>query len=134
MGLFGKKKDKNAEEMEIKCSCGNSSAGTDSVEITGESGTAGPKTDNTVSIKVLGSGCKNCQALLQNTRDAASAMDLPAKTEYITDMKEIAKYDVMSMPALVVNEQVVSMGKVLKPADVQKLLRKIAMSLTLQNG
>lgn len=128
MGLFGKKKDKSVEEMEIKCSCGNSSLGTDSVEITGESDTAGPKTDNAVSIKVLGSGCKNCQALLQNTKDVVTAMNLSAKIEYITDMKEIAKYGVMSMPALVVNEQVVSMGKVLKPADIQKLLNKIGVA------
>jgi small redox-active disulfide protein 2 len=128
MGLFGKKKEKNAEEMGIKCSCGNASAGTDSAERTGKTGTSGPKTDNAVSIKVLGSGCKNCQALLQNTKDAVSFMNLPAKIEYITDMKEIAKYGVMSMPALVVNEQVVSMGKVLKPADIQKLLNKIGIA------
>ncbi|MGN0254441.1 MAG: thioredoxin family protein [Chordicoccus sp.] len=128
MGLFGKKKEKNTDEMEIKCSCGHASARTDSAEITGEAGTAGPKTDHPVSIKILGSGCKNCQALLQNTKDAVSAMNLPAKIEYITDMKEIAKYGVMIMPALVVNEQVVSMGKVLKPADVQKLLNKIGVA------
>lgn len=128
MGLFGKKKEKNTEEVEIKCSCGHASAGTDSAERTGEASASGSKRDNAVSIKVLGSGCKNCQALLQNTREAVTAMHLSAGIEYITDMKEIAKYGVMSMPALVVNEQVVSMGKVLKPADVQKLLRKIGIA------
>ena len=77
-----------------------------------------------MTIKVLGSGCKNCRMLLQNTRDAVSAMNLPAEIEYITDMQEIAKYGVMSMPALVVGEQVVSMGKVLKASEIQKLLNK----------
>jgi hypothetical protein len=43
-------------------------------------------------------------------------------------MQEVAKYGVMSMPALVVNEQVVSMGKVLKSADIQKLLKKIGIA------
>ena len=81
------------------------------------------KAGNVLTIKVLGSGCKNCM-LLQNTRDAVSAMNLPAEIEYITDMKEIAKYGVMSMPALVVGEQVVSMGKVLKASEIQKLLNK----------
>ena len=128
MGLFGKKKEKKAEQMGIKCSCGNVPAGTDSAGRTGEAGTSGSKMDNAVSIKVLGSGCKNCQVLLQNTKDAVSFMNLPAKIEYITDMKEITKYGVMSMPALVVNEQVVSMGKVLKPADIQKLLNKIGVA------
>lgn len=82
------------------------------------------KAGNVLTIKVMGSGCKNCRMLLQNTRDAVSAMNLPAEIEYITDMQEIAKYGVMSMPALVVGEQVVSMGKVLKASEIQKLLNK----------
>ncbi len=112
MGLFGKKKENKEEAVEPKCSLGNRSA----------------KTGDAFTIKILGSGCKNCQTLLQNTRDAVSAMSLPAEIEYITDMKEIAKYGVMSMPALVVGEQVVSMGKVLKTTDIQKLLNKLGLS------
>lgn len=50
------------------------------------------KAGNVLTIKVLGSSCKNCRMLLQNTRDAVSAMNLPAEIEYITDMQEIAKY------------------------------------------
>jgi hypothetical protein len=45
--------------------------------------------------------------------------------EYITDMEKVMAYGVMSMPALVVNEQVVSMGKVLKAAEVIKLFGKL---------
>ena len=51
-------------------------------------------------------------------------MGLSAEVEYITDMEKVMSYGVMSMPAVVVNERVVSMGKVLKTADVEKLLRK----------
>ena len=52
-------------------------------------------------------------------------MGLNVEVEYITDMEKVMGYGVMSMPAIVVNEQVVSMGKVLKTADVEKLFRKL---------
>ena len=56
---------------------------------------------------------------------AVKVMGLDLEVEYITDMEKVMGYGVMSMPAIVVNEQVVSMGKVLKAADVEKLLRKM---------
>lgn len=52
-------------------------------------------------------------------------MELPVEVEYITDMEKVMAYGAMSMPAIVVNEKIVSMGKVLKAADVEKLLRKL---------
>ena len=51
-------------------------------------------------------------------------MNLDAEIEYITDMEKVMGYGVMSMPAIVVNEQVVSMGKVLKVSQVAELLKK----------
>ena len=60
-------------------------------------------------MKVLGSGCKNCHTLLENTREALKTMGFSVEVEYITDMETIMGYGVMSMPALVVNEKVVSM-------------------------
>ena len=75
-------------------------------------------------IKVLGSGCASCHALYENTKEAVQKMGLLIEVEYVTDMQKIMEYGVMSMPALVVNEKVVSMGKVLKSADIEKLLRK----------
>ena len=50
---------------------------------------------------------------------------LDAEVEYITDMEKVMSYGVMSMPAIVVNEQVVSMGKVLKVAQVEELLKNL---------
>lgn len=76
-------------------------------------------------IKVLGAGCKSCHEQVEQVRKAVTAMGLPAEVEYITDMQEVMEYGVMSMPAIVVNERVVSMGKVLKAADVKKLLREM---------
>ena len=52
-------------------------------------------------------------------------MGLSIEVEYITDLQKVMEYGVMSMPALVVNEKVVSMGKVLKANDVEKLLHKL---------
>lgn len=73
-------------------------------------------------IKVLGTGCKSCHALWKAAKEAVSRLDTEAEVEYITDMETIMAYGVMRMPALVVEETVVSMGKVLKASDIEKLL------------
>ena len=52
-------------------------------------------------------------------------MNLDAEIEYITDMEKVMSYGVMSMPAIVVNQQAVSMGKVLKASQVEELLKKL---------
>ena len=76
-------------------------------------------------IKVLGAGCKSCHEQHENVKKAVVNMGLDAEVEYITDMEKVMSYGVMSMPAIVVNEQVVSMGKVLKVAQVEELLKKL---------
>lgn len=77
------------------------------------------------SVKVLGPGCKNCHALLESTQAALKEIGSAVAVEYVTDMAAVASYGVMSTPALVVNEQVVSSGKVMKAGDVVKLLHKL---------
>jgi small redox-active disulfide protein 2 len=77
------------------------------------------------SVKVLGPGCKNCHALLESTQAALKEIGSAVAVEYVTDMAIVANYGVMSTPALVVNEQVVSSGRVLKAGDVVKLLHKL---------
>ena len=76
-------------------------------------------------IKVLGAGCKSCHEQFEYTKQAVKDMGLDLEVEYITDMQKVMEYGVMSMPALVVNEKVVAMGKVLKAADVVALLHKL---------
>ena len=51
-------------------------------------------------------------------------MGLSVKVEYVTDIPKIVEYGVMSLPALVVNDKVVSVGKVLKANEIEALLRK----------
>lgn len=75
-------------------------------------------------IKILGTGCKNCTALEENTKAALVQMGVEASIDKITDFAEIAGYGVMSTPGLVVNGRVVSFGKVLKVNDIIKILEK----------
>lgn len=75
-------------------------------------------------IKILGSGCKNCEILKENTEAAIKELGLEAEIIKVTDFKEIMAYGVMSTPALVIDEQVVSFGKVLKSKDIVKLINK----------
>lgn len=79
-----------------------------------------------MNIKILGGGCTSCKKLYENTKKAVAETGITADIEYITDMEKIMTYSVMSMPALVVNEQVVAMGKVLKSAEIVKILEKVS--------
>ena len=120
MGLFGFGKKK--EEKKMSCCCGESTCN-DSVQV--ESSCCCSCGGNGCNIKVLGAGCKSCHEQYENARKAVADMNLDAEVEYITDMEKVMNYGVMSMPAIVVNEQVVSMGKVLKAAQIEELLKKL---------
>ena len=72
---------------------------------------------------MLGAGCKSCHELYENAQAAVKNAGLAVEVEYVTDMEKVMAYGAMSMPVLVVNEKVVSVGRVLKPAEVEKLLK-----------
>lgn len=74
------------------------------------------------SVKVLGAGCASCHKQYENAKEAVKALGLSVEVEYVTDLAKVTEYGVMRMPAIVVNEKVVSMGKVLNVSDVKKLL------------
>lgn len=76
----------------------------------------------TIDIKVLGSGCKKCNDLEAAVKEALQELRCESTITHVTDFGEIATYGVMSTPALVVNNKVVSYGKVLKKQEVVKLL------------
>jgi small redox-active disulfide protein 2 len=73
-------------------------------------------------IKILGSGCKKCVALAANAKAAADAAGQEAEIVKVTDFVEIAAYGVMSTPGLVVDEKVVSTGKVLTAEEIGRFL------------
>ena len=123
---FGKKK----EEEKKPCCCGSAPKAEENTGCCGSESKAertccGAAVNGICCIKVLGAGCKSCHEQYENAKAAVAALGLKIEVEYITDMEKVMAYGVMSMPAIVVNDQVVSMGKVLKAADVEKLLRKL---------
>ncbi|OPJ55820.1 thioredoxin family protein [Alkalithermobacter paradoxus] len=75
-------------------------------------------------IKILGSGCKSCTTLKENAEAALKELGLQAQIIKVEDFADIMAYGVMSTPALVVDEKVVSYGKVLKPKEIVKILEK----------
>lgn len=118
---FGKKKEEETKTPACACSCGCPTG--EAEKITNDC--CPEAKDGICCIKVLGAGCKSCHELYENAKQAVNDMGLSVEVEYITDMQKVMEYGVMSMPALVVNEKVVAMGKVLKSADVVALLHKL---------
>ncbi|MGA9397375.1 MAG: thioredoxin family protein [Anaerolineaceae bacterium] len=71
-----------------------------------------------LTIKILGSGCANCKRLEQITRKIVEEMELEAEVIKVTDYNDILKYNIISTPGLVINEKVVSSGRIPSPAEV----------------
>lgn len=77
-----------------------------------------------IELKILGSGCMKCNQLEKNVIAALQELGRKASIEHVKEFDEIAKYGVITTPALVMNEQVVSIGKVLKPSDVMTIIKE----------
>ena len=75
-----------------------------------------------LTIKILGSGCANCKKLEAVAREAATQANVAAEFVKVSDMKEIMAYDVMSTPALVINDKVMSSAPIPATGDVAKWL------------
>jgi small redox-active disulfide protein 2 len=71
-----------------------------------------------LTIKVLGSGCANCKKLEAVTRQVVSQMGVEAEVVKVTEYPDIMAYNVMSTPGLVINEKVVSSGRIPSPAEI----------------
>jgi small redox-active disulfide protein 2 len=112
MALFGKKKEKQAENQDDDRGAGLTAG----MKVTSESG---------VAVKVLGSGCEKCNALEAATREALEILGMDTTIEHVTDFSQIAAFGVMSTPALVIDNKVVSLGKVLKTDEVITILQKV---------
>lgn len=80
-------------------------------------------------VKILGSGCDKCNQLKASTVEALGELGMDTEITHVTDFVTIASYGVMSTPALVVGDKVVSYGKVLKKDEVITLLKEADMPL-----
>ena len=75
-----------------------------------------------IKFQVLGSGCAKCKTLGQHTEAAAQALGLEYELEKVTDMNAIIDAGVTRTPALAVNGQIRSAGKVLSIEEIKALL------------
>lgn len=73
-------------------------------------------------IKILGSGCPNCKMLEANTRKALEVKGLQADVLKVTDYADISTYGIMRTPGLVIDEKVMSAGRVLSPQEISRIL------------
>lgn len=71
-----------------------------------------------LQVKILGSGCPNCQKLERETRAALDEATLVYELSKVTDYGDIASYGVLQTPALVINDEVVSSGKIPKQDQI----------------
>ena len=76
-----------------------------------------------LTIKVLGPGCANCKKLEEVARKAVASLDVAAEIIKVTDMQAIIAYDVLQTPGLVINEKLVSSGRIPAPAQVVEWIR-----------
>ncbi len=83
------------------------------------------QSDKLASIKVLGTGCKFCHEQYENVKTAIQNMERCVEVEYITDLQKIVAYGIMTFPAIVANDKVVSAGKILKVTEVERLLHRL---------
>ncbi|MCP4176813.1 MAG: thioredoxin family protein [bacterium] len=79
-----------------------------------------------MNIKILGAGCSKCAKLESNAKEAVKNLNIgDAIIEKVEDLEEIMNYNVMLTPALVVNNEVISSGKLLKAREIESILSKI---------
>ena len=75
-----------------------------------------------LTIKVLGSGCANCKKLEAITRQVVEQMAVEAEVIKVTEYPDIMAYNIMSTPGLVINEKVVSFGRIPSSAEITKFV------------
>jgi small redox-active disulfide protein 2 len=75
------------------------------------------------TIQILGTGCPKCKTLGENAETAARQLGIEYQLVKVTQINDIMKYGVMITPALAVDGQVKSVGKVLSPEEIQSILK-----------
>lgn len=75
-----------------------------------------------LTIKILGTGCPNCKKLEAVARQAVDMTGVKAEIVKVTEIPDIMAYDILSTPGLVVNEKIVSSGRIPSPAEISTWL------------
>ncbi|OGA07285.1 MAG: glutaredoxin [Betaproteobacteria bacterium RIFCSPLOWO2_02_FULL_65_20] len=77
-----------------------------------------------LAIKILGPGCANCRKLEEIARQAAAALKVESEITKVTDMQQIIDYGVLRTPGLVINEKLVSSGRIPTPGNVVEWIKE----------
>ncbi|NQV71479.1 TM0996/MTH895 family glutaredoxin-like protein [bacterium] len=76
-----------------------------------------------MNIKILGPGCSNCRVLFRNTQEAVKSLNITAEVEKIEDYAQMMSYGILGTPALVIDEVLVSSGRVNSVTEISELLQ-----------
>lgn len=87
----------------------------------------------TTTIKILGTGCPKCKNLTKLTKEVVSENNINATIEKVEDIMKIMAYNVMTTPALVVNEKIVSKGRIPSKEEILELIQS-ENQVTNHNG
>jgi small redox-active disulfide protein 2 len=79
-----------------------------------------------IVIKVLGPGCSNCRKLEETARAAVEQAQVPAQIVKVTDMQEIVAHNVLRTPGLMINDTLVSSGRIPTAGTIAEWLRQAA--------
>jgi small redox-active disulfide protein 2 len=71
-----------------------------------------------INIKILGAGCANCKRLEAVARKVIAARGVDAEIEKVTDFDEIVTWPILSTPGLVINDKLVSAGRIPSEAEI----------------
>ena len=77
-----------------------------------------------MNLKVIGTGCEDCDRLYENTKAAVAQLGLDAKIEKVEDLMEIVKLGVMTAPSLMKDGKLIVSGQVVSTEKIIKLLKK----------
>ena len=77
-----------------------------------------------MKVQILGTGCPKCKKLTENAEAACRHLGVDAEVEKITDINEITSYGVLMTPALAVDGEVKSVGKVLSVEEIKELVSR----------
>ncbi len=71
-----------------------------------------------LNVKVLGSGCSRCKWLAETVQNVATKHGLPVEIEKVTDFEEMMKWAISTTPGLVINDRLVSAGRIPSESEI----------------
>jgi small redox-active disulfide protein 2 len=84
---------------------------------------------NSMQIKVLGPGCPNCENLAKAVFDVLAEMDVNANVEKVKSLEDIRRYKILATPGLVIDDEVVSAGRIPSKSELRGLIEQAQKKL-----